>query len=71
MNVCTPGRRKDVTVVCNTLKAKASMAKVNDGFEALVWLLKRMGGRAHYFEVLNEMKNPKRFGPWLTDRLKK
>jgi len=69
MNICTPGRRrKDVTVVCNTLKVNADVVKLSDGLEALIWLLKKMGGRAHYGAVLREIRNPRKFGNWLTER---
>lgn len=69
MNICTPSRRrKDVTVTCNTLAITAAAGKILDGMDALVWLLKRMGGTAHYSDVLREVKNSKRFGKWLTNR---
>jgi len=69
MNVCTPGRRrKDVTIVCNTLKVNADVKKLSDGLDALIWLLKMMGGRANYGEILMEFKNPNRFGKWMMNR---
>ncbi len=72
MNVCTPGRRrKDVTVVCNTLKVSAQAHKLSDGLDAITWFLKKMGGSAHYADILREVKNPKRFGKWLTDRFQR
>ncbi len=62
---------KDVTIVCNRLKVNAKAGKVADGLEALVWLIRRNGGQLSYGDALREMKNPKQFGRWMTDRFQK
>jgi hypothetical protein len=50
------------------LKVNGDVKKLSDGLEALIWLLKKMGGRAQYGEILREVKNPSRFGNWMTNR---
>lgn len=62
---------KDVTIVCKHLNVNAKAGKVADGLEALVWLIRRNGGQLSYGDALREMKNPKQFGRWMTDRFRK
>ncbi len=62
---------KDVTVVCNHLNVNAKAGRIAGGLEALVWLIRKNGGRLSYGDALREIKNPKHFGRWMTDRFQK
>jgi hypothetical protein len=60
-----------VIVICNRLDVKANAGRVFDGLDALVWLIKKNGGHLSYRDALREMKNPKYFGRWMTERFRK
>ncbi len=62
---------KDVTILCDRLKVDAKAGQVADGLEALVWLIRKHGGQISYGDALREMKNPRQFGRWMTDRFRK
>lgn len=70
INTVDPTIRKDVTVICNRLQAKASAGKLVDGFDALIWLIKQNGGSLPYRDALLGMRDPKYFGKWMTRRFK-
>lgn len=60
--------KKDCIVVVNKIDVKAkNKGIISDGFDALIWMLKRAGGRMHYGEALREIRNPQKFGKWLTE----
>jgi len=65
-----PDGKVDCTVVVNKMSVKASISKLSDGLDALVWLIKKAGGSLHYRDALMEVRNPHKFGRWLTERMR-
>lgn len=60
----SPQPRSDCTVVCNRISLNAGVAKMSDGFDAVLWLVKKNGGSMQYAEMLRELKNPRRIKSW-------
>jgi hypothetical protein len=58
------------TVVLNKLTVNANIRKLSDGMDALVWLIRKSGGSLRYRDALREMRNPDKFGKWLTEHLR-